>query len=123
MQKPYNIKGFLQWGYNFYYSQYSLRKINPYLVTDADGGFPSGDAFSVYPGDDGNAMPSLRLKVFMHALQDIRAMELLETLIPREDIIALIDSCGEVTFDEYPCNAEFILRVREKINSLIKNSI
>ena len=30
----YNIAGFLQWGYNFWYEIFSLRQINPYLVTD-----------------------------------------------------------------------------------------
>jgi hypothetical protein len=46
----YDIKGFLQWGYNFYYSQHSMFEINPYITTSASFTYPSGDAFSVYPG-------------------------------------------------------------------------
>ena len=49
----YHIKGFLHWGYNFYNSQHSVSAVNPYLVTDAGGGFPSGDPFVVYPSEDG----------------------------------------------------------------------
>ena len=44
----YNIKGFLQWGYNFWYSQFSLSEIDPYLTTDSGGAFPSGDPFTKY---------------------------------------------------------------------------
>lgn len=116
----HNITGFLQWGYNFYYSQCSQRPINPYVVTDADYAFPSGDAFSVYPGDDGTAIPSLRLKVFLHGLQDIRALQLLETKLPREAILTLLRSQGALSFEEYPNNADFILAFREQINGLIK---
>ena len=119
----YDIKGFLQWGYNFYYSQCSKYPINPYLTTDAGFAFPSGDAFSVYPGDDGTAVESLRLKVFLHALQDMRALSLLETMMPREDIITILDSQGELEFDNYPKSAEFILSLRERVNALIKENI
>ncbi len=118
----YDIKGFLQWGYNFYYSQNSLRTINPYQVTDADGSFPSGDAFSVYPGDNGEAVPSLRLKVFLHGLQDMRALQLIEKNVGREEAIRLIEEKGEITFTEYPKESEYILNLREKINQLIKTT-
>ncbi len=57
----YGIEGFLHWGYNYYSSQYSIRKIDPYRVTDADDAFPSGDAFLVYPGEDGKAEESIHL--------------------------------------------------------------
>ena len=39
----YDAKGFLQWGHNFWYSQYSKRPINPFKITDAGGSFPAGD--------------------------------------------------------------------------------
>ncbi len=59
----YDIEGFLHWGYNFYYAQYSVAPINPYLTTDSCCAFPSGDAFSVYPGADGKPTLSIRLRV------------------------------------------------------------
>ncbi|MDO5085038.1 MAG: DUF4091 domain-containing protein, partial [Erysipelotrichaceae bacterium] len=75
----YNIKGFLHWGYNFYNSQFSLEKIDPYFVTDAGEAFPSGDAFLVYPGENGQAIESIRLMVLSQAIQDLRAFQLLES--------------------------------------------
>ena len=104
----YGITGFLQWGYNFYYSELSRRLIDPYRVTDADGSFPSGDSFSVYPYRDG-AIPSLRLKVFARALEDIRLLEALEARVGREKTEELIDSVAgmKMTFTEYPRGEAF----------------
>lgn len=114
----YKVKGFLHWGYNFYYSQYSTKLINPYITNDADGAFPAGDAFSVYPGAQG-PVPSIRLYVFYEALQDIRAFELLESLAGREAVIGLIDECGEITFNDYPGNGQYLSELRQKVNKMI----
>ncbi len=119
----YDIKGFLQWGYNFYNSVWSMVPVNPYLVTDCLGAYPSGDAFSVYPGMDGKAVPSLRLKVFKHALQDISALELLAEYEGKEAVMQLIEQQGELKFDAYPRSAEFILSLREAINHRIANHV
>ena len=114
----YDLNGFLQWGFNFYNTQYSLDKINPYEVTDAGGHFPAGDSFVVYPGKDGEAVCSLRLKVFREALQDMRALRLLEKLAGREKVLEIT---GGITFSDYPHDPEYILRVRETVNSVIEN--
>lgn len=113
----YNIKGFLQWGYNFYYSQLSTHLINPYLTTESDGGFPAGDAFSVYPGRDG-AVPSIRIKVFSEALSDFRALRLVEEKFGREKALELIEDVKD--FNTYPSDAEYYISLREKINQLLK---
>ena len=118
----FNVQGFLQWGYNFYYSRYSTCSINPYLVTDALGGFPAGDSFSVYPYQDG-PVESLRSVVFYEALQDVRAFRLLEEKIGYDAVLELLESEGTITFTEYPRSAEFLLNLREKINQTIKCSI
>ena len=120
----FNIEGFLHWGYNFYYSRYSKSKVNPFVVTDAEGSYPSGDAFSVYPYYDG-PIESIRIKVFKEAMQDLRAMELLEKYMPKSEIIDLIeeDEKEKITFSCYPQNAEFILKTREKINKKIAQLI
>ena len=115
----YDIVGFLHWGYNFYYSQFSKQLINPFVTTDALCAFPSGDAFSVYPGEDG-PMESLRLKVFKHGLQDMQAFKCLENIIGKDDVVALIDSEIAITFKDYPRNSDYILNLREKINGIIK---
>lgn len=118
----YNIKGFLHWGYNFYYSALSKKQINPYVSNDADSCFPAGDPFSVYPGKD-DALPSLRLFVFYDALQDIRAAELAERIAGRDKVMKIIERCGEITFSEYPHNPDYLLGTRSKINELIKNEL
>ncbi len=116
----FNIVGFLHWGYNFWNSQLSRYTIDPFKVTDAGYAFPSGDAFLVYPGTDG-PIESLRLEVFYEALQDLRALELLESYIGRDAVIALIESGLEhpITFTEYPKNAEWLISKREEINKKI----
>lgn len=120
----YDVKGFLHWGYNFYNSQYSIRAIDPYKVTDAGGGFPSGDSFVVYPGENGEALESLRLKVFYDGFQDMMALRLLESKIGREKVLEFIDKdlFKPLTFMEYPHETEWLLETREKINQMIKEN-
>ncbi len=116
----YGIKGFLHWGYNFYYTQLSKQKINPYEVTDAGGAFPSGDAFSVYPYKDG-VIPSTRLIVFKNALDDMRLLSLLEQRIGREKTVALIDKVSgrELTFRDYPIDGKVFIRLRRAAEKLL----
>lgn len=118
----YDIKGFLQWGYNFYNSQYSIKAINPYEVTDAGGSFPSGDSFMVYPADNGETLESLRLKVFCDAFQDLAALKALENKIGRDKVLEILekDLDKPLTFKEYPHDDNWLLKVRENINQMIK---
>lgn len=119
----YQVKGFLQWGFNFYNSQYSLKHIDPFANTDSDGGFPAGDPFMVYPGDDGKPWPSIRLEVFWQAMCDLRAFNLLESLAGRDFVMSLIEAEGEVTFFNYPRNADYHLKLRERVNEEIAKRI
>ena len=117
----YDIKGFLHWGYNFYYSAHSRKKIDPYQTTDALNAFPSGDAFSVYPGKDGKPEESIRLVVFHEALQDMRALQLLERFAGKEKVLQLIEKDGKpLTFTEYPREAGYLLHLREQVNREIE---
>lgn len=120
----YRIKGFLHWGFNFWNSQYSKRPVNPYLTTDADIGYPSGDAFLVYPGEDGPVC-SLRMKVFREALQDLRALELLEQTIGRDEVLNMIEGALEapLSFEQYPRDAGWLLDIRSTLNEQIKASM
>ncbi|MBR4767173.1 MAG: DUF4091 domain-containing protein, partial [Clostridia bacterium] len=120
----YDAKGFLQWGYNFYNSALSIKQINPFESTDADGIFPAGDSFVVYPGESGNPLPSLRLKVFYDALQDLRALKLLESLTGRDKAVELLEEgIDPITFTQYPHSDKWQLSVRERINSAIKANL
>lgn len=120
----FGITGFLQWGYNFYYSMGSRRLINPYVCQSGEGQVPSGDAFSVYPGPDGQPLASTRLEVFYEALEDIRALQLCESLVGRETVVSLIDELAgaPVTFAQYPQSADYILTLRERVNALIASA-
>ena len=120
----FNISAFLHWGYNFYNSQFSYRTVNPFICSDGECFAPSGDAYSVYPGENGEAWPSLRQVVFAEALQDVRALKLCEKLCGREFTMNLVEEGLEpITFKKYPKEAEYILNLRNKINVAIKNNI
>ena len=120
----YDAKGFLQWGYNFYNSALSVKQINPFESTDADGIFPAGDSFVVYPAENGTPLPSLRLKVFYDALQDLRALKLLENLTGRDKTVEILEEgIDPITFTRYPHSDNWQLSVREKINNAIKANL
>ena len=117
----HGIRGFLQWGYNYYNNQYSIAPIDPYRVTDAEFFVPSGDAFGVYPAPDGTAYETIHLAVFSQALRDIRALDALEARIGREAVNALIDRLAgqRITFTSYPRDDAFLLQLRETVNEML----
>lgn len=119
-------RGFLHWGYNFWYSAYSYKLIDPFRVTHSDYGFPSGDAYLVYPGPNGSPLSSLRAEVQYEALVDLRAFELLESLVGREKVVRLIYSDSPVqqmTMEAYPHSADYLLKLREKTAEAIRNAL
>lgn len=118
----FKMDGFLHWGYNFWYSQFSRKALDPFRVTDADYGFPAGDAYLVYPGEDGYPVDSMRLKVLYEGFQDLRALSLLETLIGREKTISILeeDLTDPLTFIHYPKHDEWLITCRERINRAIQ---
>ena len=121
----YDIKGFLHWGYNFYYTQLSKAVIDPYKVSDAGGKFPSGDSYVVYPAEDGTAYHSIRLKVFFDALQDMAALNSLEKLTNKQECLNIIEENGKysITFSNYPHSDDWLLNSRENINQKIKENL
>ena len=111
----YNVSIFFHWAINFWYAQLAVRELNPFYETDSDGGFPAGDAFTVYPGEDGPII-SMRTIAFSEALQDLRALQLLEEKIGRDETIKLIENItGEVTFENCAKNVQTMLSLREVI--------
>ena len=121
----FNIVGFLHWGYNFYNNQYSENPVNPYLVNDCDFAFPAGDAYSVYPGRNGECLESMRLKVFYEALQDIKAMKLCEKFYSHDEVVLAMEEVfgGEIRFDKCARSADTMLAIREKVNLMIKKAV
>ncbi|MCH5320468.1 MAG: DUF4091 domain-containing protein [Eubacterium sp.] len=114
----YDVKGFLHWGYNFYYTRYSKRKVDPFTETDAGGEFPSGDSYVVYPSPDGSTYVSLRLKVFYDAIQDFEALKLLEKKIGREKTLEILNKDLEkpITARDYPHSEKWLIEKRNEIN-------
>lgn len=114
----YNIIGTLHWGYNFYNSQFSKRHIDPYEVTDADGAFPAGDAFLVYPGENGIPEESIRIMVLDEAMSDICALQLLESLTSRKHVLELIDGelAEPISFSKYPKSDMYLIQLRNRVN-------
>ena len=94
------IEGFLHWGYNFWNTQYSYDRIDPYLHTDGDYFVPSGDSMLVYPGTNGEAWESMRLNALREGMEDLRMLTLCEEKRGREFTEALLSRVagGPVTF-------------------------
>lgn len=115
-------KGFLHWGYNYYYDALSHGLFNPvqnpsgYLATP-------GTSFIVYADPDGTAIPSTRMKVFYEALNDYRALKALEKLVGREEVKKIItEHFGAMSYRTCPDN-DFLLCFREKINERLNSAI
>ncbi len=121
----FNIRGFLHWGYNFYYQHLSKGVIDPFKDSDAGGKFPSGDSYVVYPAEDGTPYHSIRLKVFYDALQDMAALKTLEKLAGRHKCMEIIEENGkhDITFRSYPHDDNWLLGTREKVNKCIKENM
>ena len=123
----FNIVGFLQWGYNFYFCCGSLYPVDPYAISDGDYFTPAGDCYSVYPAAGGYAYDSIRICAFYDALQDQRAMQLAESLCGRDAVIDAMEGHlpedRKVTFSEYPHGIAYIHETRAKVNALIASKL
>ncbi|WP_313731615.1 DUF4091 domain-containing protein [Cohnella nanjingensis] len=118
----FGLEGFAHWGYNFWYTRYATMAIDPYRVTDAGMGFPSGDSHLVYPGDDGQPVSSIRFEVLREALQDLRALQLYESFAGKEAAVALLEQglTRPITFADYPRGDAWLLAFRERLNDAIR---
>ena len=118
-----DVRGFLHWGYNFYYSFLSREKINPFAVTDCMGRYQSGDSFIVYPGSEG-ALSSIRNEAFYQGLQDYCALKLLEEKIGRDNVCAFLEKNGVAkNFHDYPKSAGWLIELRKEINRLLNDAL
>ncbi len=81
------FKGFLHWGYNYWYRSQTSQMIDPFTVQDGDAwktGWAYGDTFLVYPGPDG-PIDSIRWEVFGECMQDYRLLQALN--VARNDAL------------------------------------
>ncbi|MBE6581525.1 MAG: DUF4091 domain-containing protein [Ruminococcaceae bacterium] len=110
--------GFLQWGYNFYYSRTSQYLINPYLMNDGDFAYPAGDSFAVYPNNDGTPLLSLHGVLFSQALLDLRAMKAAEAVVGRDAVIEAVEAQGRIDYMHYPRTESYLLTLRDTVNRM-----
>ena len=110
------MSGFLQWGYNFYYTAGAAKKINPYVTTDGEQSWPAGDPFSVYPYGN-EAIESTRSVIFYMGLQDRALLQMLADKIGEDAAKAWIDELAGMTvnFKEYPRNKDFLENLHDRI--------
>lgn len=114
-----NAKGFLNWGYNYYYEEMSHGLVNPYNDTGIFTKTP-GSSYIVYPSIDGKAIPSIRMKIFYEGINDYRALQNLEDKIGRGKVLEFIkENLGEVKMTSY-IDEKQIISFREKLNEKLK---
>ena len=120
-----DIKGFLHWGFNFYYNQLSRKPVNPFASPDALGDFVGGTSYLVYPGENG-PVPSLRYYAFAEAMNDLRALRLLESLAGREETMAVLTGAlgvKDITFETCPASESAFIALRHAINRAIESRL
>jgi hypothetical protein len=108
-----------------YYMNLIADAMIPYLEASGEGWLPAGDPFSVYPAQNGDCLESLRLIAFKAGIDDMRALELCESLYDRDTVLDVIkEALGySVGYESYVKTSKELISVREKINELIKAKI
>ncbi len=116
----HKIKGFLHWGYNYYYDILSHGLFDP-KVNPEGYGVLAGTSYAVYPNSDGTALQSIRQKVFYEGINDMRALSLLERLYGREFTVKLIEKhFGRVDFTTEAESPEKLIDFRNEVNKFIE---
>jgi len=122
----YKALGFLQWAYNFYYDRLSAGIVDP---RSNPGGYKQipGAAFLAYPlpgGGKHHVAPSIREKLMAEAMDDLRALKLLESRIGRAAVLALCEKfLGEPITNELIPEGDALYALRMLINEKIKETI
>jgi hypothetical protein len=114
-----NISGFLHWGYNFYYSFLSKRPINPFFELDADGRFPAGDSYVVYPGADLKPLDSIRHEMLEYALYDYSVLCGIGRKIGRDKLVQILKDSGMNGFKQYPHSEKWFIELRKRLYKIL----
>jgi hypothetical protein len=104
------VRGFLHWGYNYWYKRQSRELIAPFAVSDglASPGWAHGDPFVVYPGPNG-PIDSVRWEVFAESLQDLALLQTMGVAADSPMLAAFRD------YDNFPVGAEFYRKARARV--------
>ena len=121
----FNVHGFLHWGINYYGGGDCGGFTLPYVDQSAQNWVSAGDSFTLYPAMNGTAYESIRAVIMQEALQDIRAMQLCESLYSHAEVVAAIEQVfgKELHFDTCAQDIDTMEAIREKINAMIKARI
>jgi hypothetical protein len=105
----FQAKGFLHWGYNYWYKSQSRQMINPFFEADglAAPGWVHGDPFVVYPGPNG-PLDSIRWEVFAESLQDY---QLLQTIGVAPETLA----ADFADYNRFPRSAAWLRQRRRRL--------
>lgn len=105
-------KGFLHWGYNYWFVFCTSRIGDPFRDASVGAwpGMPYGDAFVVYPGADG-PLDSIRWEVFAESLQDYALLQS-AGIGPDDPLLAPIED-----YASFPKSAEWLAEARKRILS------
>jgi len=121
----YNAKGFLHWGYNYYYGRMTHGVFNPAIDPYGYRNM-AGASYLVYPGFDRTCQPSIREKQMGDAVSDYRALRLLESLVGRAETLKICaHALGVDSADvfELPSDPLAIVKMREAVNKAIEENI
>lgn len=96
-------KGFLHWGHNYWFVFCTGTPTNPFIdaAVSAWPGMPHGDAFVVYPGENG-PIDSIRWEIFAESLQDYALLQTIG-VDPDDSILADLK-----TYDTFPKSEAWI---------------
>lgn len=103
-------KGFLHWGHNYWFVFCTDQIGNPFVdaAVSAWPGMPHGDAFVVYPGENG-PLDSIRWEVFAESLQDYALLQTL-ALESDDELLAEIES-----YETFPKSEHWIAAATETL--------
>lgn len=103
-------KGFLHWGYNYWFVFCTDQIGNPFLDASCGSwpGEPAGDPFEVYPGADG-PLDSIRWEVFAESLQDYALLQS-AGIDPADALLASIKD-----YQDFPKTERWLEETRARI--------
>ena len=120
----YEAKGFLHWAYNFTYGNMSRGLFQPAMEPCFYKNVP-GATYLAYPDPVYGVLPSLREKQMCAAINDFRALCLLESLIGRSAVLALCEGVlgREIDYHAVPESHKQMIALREAINDAIVQNL
>ena len=121
----YDSKGFLHWGYNFYYGRMTHGIFDPAKDPYGYRNIP-GASYLVYPGFDVPCLPSVREKQMGDAVSDYRALRLLESLVGRDKTLKICaGALGTDDIDIYtlPSEPSALIKMRASVNAEIEKNV